>query len=747
MNTLPNREVNTVADDKAALPDPVSGEILLIVDDVAENRDLLGRRLERAGYGVLTAENGPEALRIIEEKEVSLVLLDIMMPGMSGIEVLKILRTSHSPVDLPVVMVSALTESNEVVEALNLGANDYITKPVDLPVAIARIKMQVSRKRSEEAVRKSEERYALAARGTNEGLWDWDIPSNRIEYSTQWKALFGCADQAIESSTEEWFSRIHEEDRGRIESELGASLADEQQNQFTSEYRIHHKDCDYRWVLTRGVIIRSSEGAPLRMVGSVTDITTSKAFDTLTGLPNRLLFIESLTEAIRECASDHEKRFALLFLDLDRFKVVNDSLGHMVGDRLLERVARRLESSVRLSRDHKNPDKLARFGLARFGGDEFAVLLSDIKNPNDPVLVAMRLLDRIRAPFQLEGREVFIGLSIGVALGDCHYASAADMLRDADTAMYRAKSAGGGRYQVFTEGMRTDAQERLELENDLRRALQNKELLLYFQPKVQLNTGRVAGFEALLRWRHPKHGIISPGKVIPIAEETGLIVPIGTSILEEACRKLKQWQDHFPADPPLSMAVNISVKQLLQPDFVDVVHRVLEVTEIPPASLSLEITESVVFQETGNIEQILDSLKALGVLLEVDDFGTGYSSLNRLDRYPFDAIKIDQSFVFRMGTDKRSADVIRGVVALAKRLNIGLIAEGIENGNNAEVLDMIGCTQGQGFYFSKPMLGEEVEQQLEKHRASGAWRPREMYKAGGDHASNAEPPSVPEQGA
>lgn len=729
-NTLPSHDVNTAAEkpNNAKASEPAV-DILLIVDDVPENRDLLGRRLERSGYKVITAGSGPEALRILEENSVSLVLLDIMMPEMSGIEVLKVLRKTHSQSELPVVMVSALTESSDVVEALNLGANDYITKPVDLPIAIARIKTQLSRKQSEEAVRKSEERLALAAKGSNEGVWDWDIAANRIEYSADWKAVFGCGDAPIGSSTEEWFSRIHEEDRARVESEVGATLTNEQQDQFMSEYRIRHGGYDYRWVLTRAAIIRDSQNAAIRMVGSTTDITASKAFDTLTGLPNRLLFVEKLSETIRACHKDTSKRFALLFLDLDRFKVVNDSLGHVVGDRLLEQVARRLEGSIRLSRHSGNPDKLARFGLARFGGDEFAVLLSEIKNNTDPEVVAMRLLDKIRAPFQLENREVFVGLSIGIALGDSRYATPAEVLRDADTAMYRAKAAGGTRYQIFTEGMRTEAQERLELENDLRRALENKELALDFQPKVQLQTGCVAGFEALLRWRHPKHGLIPPAKFIPIAEETGLIVPIGTSILKEACSKLREWQDRFPADPPLNMAVNVSVKQLLQPDFVDVVRDALLDAGIPPSSLSLEITESVVLHDSSSILETLYALKRLGVQLDLDDFGTGYSSLSRLDRYPFDSIKIDKSFVFRMGNDKRSADVIRSLVAMAKRLNLGLVAEGIENSDNAEVLDMIGCAQGQGFYFSKPMSGEEVADQIEKHRTAGSWRPRQMYKA------------------
>ncbi len=724
MNITRNAGAN-ILQDESAKPNVAqpSSESLLIVDDNPDNRDMLARRLKRAGYGVAEAENGPDALRLIAEQNFTLVLLDIMMPGMSGIEVLKTVRTEHSPSKLPVIMVSALTESNEVAEALNLGANDYITKPLDFPVAIARIKMQVTRKRSEEAIRKSEERYALAAKGANEGLWDWDIAANHIEYSPEWKAILGYENDSIGDSTEAWFSRIHEEDRIRVESDLSSSLADKQQSQFVSEYRIQHKSRDYRWAVSRATIVRSPEGAPIRIVGSLTDITKTKAFDTLTGLPNRLLFVEDLSDVVRDCASKPLKRFALLFLDLDRFKIVNDSLGHVIGDRLLEQVSRRLEGSIRLSKEREKPDKVARFGLARFGGDEFAILLSEIKDPNDAVLVAMRVLDRIRAPFQLDNREVFINVSIGIAIGDSLYESPTEILRDADTAMYRAKSAGGGRYHVFDEAMRTDAQERLELENDLRQAIQNRELTPFFQPKVELKTGNVIGFEVLLRWHHPKFGEISPGKFIPIAEETGLIVPIGAWVLEQACHKIQQWQNKFTIDPPLTMAVNVSVKQLLHPEFLATVRRVLAETAIPPSSLSLEITESVVFQESANVIHILDSLKELGIHLEVDDFGTGYSSLNRLDRYPFDSIKIDRSFVARMGTDKRSEDIIQGIVSLAKMLHLGLVAEGIEDGKNAELLASIGCTHGQGYYFSKAIAANEIELELEKHQSSGTWQP------------------------
>lgn len=681
-------------------------ERLLVVDDEESNRDLMSRRFRRAGYSVATAADGQQALQWTQNNRVDLVLLDIMMPRTSGLALLKTLRATYTSSQLPIIMVSAIHESDQIVEALGQGANDYITKPIDFSVAVARIRTQLLRKKADEALRESEERYALAALGTKDGLWDWNREADQINYSTRWKELLGYEEKEIGTAPQEWLSRIHPEDRARVDAEFTQHLAKGDKAEFVSEHRIQHKNGSYRWMLCRGVTVQPASGSPGRMVGSLSDITTSKAFDSLTGLPNRVLFVEKVAALLQQTSKPEAKTFAVLFIDLDGFKVINDSLGHDVGDQLLKAMARRLQDAVRSDRKGCHDE------VARFGGDEFAVLVTNLANSDEGVLVAERILERLRALFKLEDREVFIGASIGIAMADPQYETPTEILRDADTAMYRAKSSGRSQCRLFDAAMRANAVERLELQNDLPKAIENKELALYYQPKVRLDTGKLFGFEALLRWKHPDYGFISPLRFIPIAEETGLIISVGAWVLEETCRQLRTWQDNFPSDPPLQISLNVSVKQLDHPGFVDCVRKALQETGVPPHSLQLELTESVLLAEGEATTKILYELKDLGVGLSVDDFGTGYSSLNRLDRYPFDNIKIDQSFINRLGQDERSAKVIRSIVMLAQNLKIDVIAEGVERLEQAEQLLHLGCQSGQGYLFAKPLPVEEAESLL-----------------------------------
>ena len=680
---------------------------LLVVDDEEANRDLLSRRLNRAGYSVEIAADGEQALQMIADREIELVLLDIMMPGMSGLELLKLLRATYSPTALPVIMVSALNESERVVEALNLGANDYITRPIDFPVATARINSHLARKWTEEALRESEERYALAARGANDGLWDWDLKANRIYYSPRWKEMLGYSEHDIGDNPDEWLTRIHDEDWKRVNSELTSHWSQQNQGEYISEHRILHKNGSYRWVLSRGIVLHAKNGDATRMAGSLTDITDSKAYDVLTGLPNRVLFTERLIRSIEQTRSKPSNLFAVLFVDLDRFKVVNDSLGHLVGDQLLVGVTKRLGLSVRVEKLGRGEDI-----IARLGGDEFAILLTNLDRQADAVTIADRIQQDIHDPFSLEGREVYTTASIGIAISDAHYRTPEEILRDADTAMYRAKALGGARCVVFDAVMRANAIDRLDLENDLRKALERNELAVYYQPKMNLATEKIIGFEALIRWQHPTRGLVLPGKFIPLAEETGLIVPIGLWILREACLTLKKWHTQVSTDPPVEGSVNVSVKQFQQAGFVEDVARILEETELNPSTLQLEITESVLMDDAGFATSILYRLKALGIGLKIDDFGTGYSCLNYLHQLPFDSLKIDRSFVVNMTKDKSSADVVHTILTLARNLTLQVIAEGIETEEQLEHLKSLGCIYGQGFYFSEPLPKDIAEDYL-----------------------------------
>jgi diguanylate cyclase (GGDEF)-like protein/PAS domain S-box-containing protein len=676
---------------------------LLVVDDNPDNLDLLSRRLKRAGYAVESASGALEALAVIEAKEIDLVLLDSMMPGMSGIELLRLLRATRGPEQLPVIMVTAHSASERVVEALNQGANDYITKPVDFPIALARIQSQLARKRAEEAIRVSEERYSLAVRGANDGLWDWDLRQNRIYYSQRWKELLGLDSAGISDSPEEWRSRVHPADRDAFDTEL-AKVWRGGADGLLLEQRIERADGTYCWMLVRGHV-RRENGDPVRMAGSCTDITDNKAFDSLTGLPNRTLLSERIQRAM-EARRSVQAQFALLLLDLDRFKIVNDSLGHLAGDRLLTAFAQRLQSAVR---DGWAATRTAGpHVVARLGGDEFAVLLENLREPTSAEAVAERVLAATQAPFVVDGRALFTTASIGIALGEDSHTTPDEVIRDADTALYRAKALGRARVHLFSADLRVAAVDRLEVENDLRRALDNGELRAYYQPKISLGDNRLVGFEALLRWQHPTRGLVLPGAFISIAEETGLIIPVGKWILREACRQLRSWQADFPHEAPLEVSVNLSPRQFRDPDLTAALRDVLAETGIPPYTLQLEITESVLVEDQELAVQILQEITALGVGVKLDDFGTGYSSLNYLTRLPCDSLKIDRSFVTGMCQDENAREIIRTILSLAQNLRMHVTAEGIETRDQAAALRNLGCDYGQGYYFAKPMPAESA---------------------------------------
>jgi diguanylate cyclase (GGDEF)-like protein/PAS domain S-box-containing protein len=557
-----------------------------------------------------------------------------------------------------------------------------------------------ARTTAENALRDSEERYALAMNGANDGLWDWDLKTGTIYFSSRWKAMLGLCEEEVSDQPEEWLDRAHPGDAARLRGELEAHWAG-RTTEFQFEGRMRHKDGGYRWTLSRGLAIRAADGRVTRMAGSQTDITEAKVSDPLTGLANRILFTDRLTRSIEQIQREPDRLFGVLFLDLDRFKVINDSLGHLAGDELLVDIAQRLCATVRSS--DLAPHLPGPCIVARLGGDEFAVLLENIETPEDARCVADRILRDLSAPFHLQGRVVFTTVSIGVALGNREYGAAEEILRDADTAMYAAKASGKARYAVFDAAMGTRAVARLEIETDLRRALAADELVLHYQPEVALRTGKIIGFEALVRWRHPKRGLVSPNEFIPIAEETGLIVPLGDWVLEQACQKMRQWQLEFPDLCDLKISVNLSGKQFASPDLVPVVEQVLRNSGLRPECLDLEITESVLMEDADAAIRTLLDLKALGVGLQIDDFGTGYSSLSYLHRLPFDTLKIDRSFVSSMGIQEDGLEIVRTIMALAQSLRMRVVAEGVENRSQLAYLRDMGCGFGQGYHFFKPL--------------------------------------------
>jgi diguanylate cyclase (GGDEF)-like protein/PAS domain S-box-containing protein len=561
------------------------------------------------------------------------------------------------------------------------------------------------RKMAEDALRESEERYALAAHGANDGLWDWKLDTDEIYFSPRWMRMLGYHDRDVWTHPEDWLSRIHPADQERVRAQLSAHCRGVVP-EFSAEYRIRHSSGSYVWMLTRGIAVRHANGAPFRIAGSQTDITEGKVADTLTELPNRLYFLDKLESAISSKALPGARPFAVLFLDLDRFKVVNDSLGHAAGDQLLVGVAQRLGSSVR-GQGLPGGTNSAASTVARLGGDEFAILIEGLQQEGDAVGVAERILKRLGSPFLIEGRQVFAASSVGIAMSSSAD-TPEDLLRNADTAMYHAKAHGRGRYEIFDPAMRQRAIARMELEADLKRALQAREFVLHYQPKVSLVSRRVTGFEALIRWNHPVRGLLFPGEFITIAEETGLIVALGRWTMEEACRQMASWRKRLPPGSPLTVSVNISFRQLAEPGLIDDVERILRETGLDPSALSVEMTESSIMENAQDAVAMLRRLKALNIGLEIDDFGTGYSSLSHLRQLPFDTLKIDRSFVKDLGEGDDSSEIINTILQLARSLSLDVVAEGVETTEQLATLRAMGCASGQGYYFARPMDPEKA---------------------------------------
>jgi diguanylate cyclase (GGDEF)-like protein/PAS domain S-box-containing protein len=575
--------------------------------------------------------------------------------------------------------------------------------------ALGIVREVTERRQAEEALRESQARYALAARAAHDGLWDWNLETQVIFFSPRWKEMAGLSEIDLGGRPADWFDRVHPDDAERLRAGIEAHLS--AATEFLEcEYRLLHGDGNYRWMLCRGLAVRTDGGQALRLAGSQTDVTARKAaeeqiqhdalHDALTGLPNRTLFMDRLGGALVRARRRSDYPFAVLVLDLDRFKVVNDSLGHAAGDRLLVEMATRLQSSLR------DGDT-----VSRLGGDEFACLLDDAGGAADAAIVANRILEALRVPFTLDGQEIYASASIGIALGSSECERAEDLLRDADTAMDQAKALGKSRHALFQPAMRGRALAELSLESDLRRALERRELRLHFQPVVSLGTGRLAGFEALLRWQHPVRGLIAPGEFIPLAEATGLIIPMGLWVLRTACRQMETWQSLTSGTPPLWVSVNLSGKQLVESRLAEHVENILRDARLDPPSLSLEITESVLIENADVARAVLERLRELGVRVQIDDFGTGFSSLGYLRRLPADGLKVDRSFIGRIAED---IEIVRAIVGLGRSLNLDVVAEGVETADQLDRARDLGCAYAQGFFLCRPLERHAAEAFIRK---------------------------------
>jgi PAS domain S-box-containing protein len=571
--------------------------------------------------------------------------------------------------------------------------------------------MQLQRVRRQLADR--DELFQLITENAADLIAVVDGAGNRLYNSPAYFKVLGYSEEELRASSS--IDQIHPSDRERVLQAAAKARASGHGERL--EYRIRHKNGDWRILESTASPIQNSNRNLDRLVIVNRDITERKRaeemlehralHDVLTELPNRALFVDRLQHSLIRARRHSDYTFVVLFIDIDGFKVLNDSLGHAAGDELLIQVAKRLSACFRetdtVSRSATALNsKLTNDGLARLGGDEFTVLLDDVSEPSDAIRVARRILDKIALPFEIGGQQIVISASIGIAASSNAYEGAEDVLRDAEIAMYRAKQAGKARCEVFDPAMHSNAVRRLKLETDLRRGIEHGELLVYYQPIISLESGRIIGFEALSRWKTVQ-GMVSPLDFIPIADETGLIIPMNRALYFEACQQLKSWQSKLDCAPPLIMSLNITPRQFAQPDLAKEIGDILAQSGINPSAVNLEITETIAMGDADHAFSVLSDLKALGVRLSIDDFGTGYSSLSRLPRFPIDALKIDRVFISQMSTDHDNHEIVRLIIMLAHSLGLKVVAEGTETQDEVNELKHLKCEMVQGFLYSPPV--------------------------------------------
>ncbi|UTW03586.1 EAL domain-containing protein [Amphritea atlantica] len=726
----------------------MSGEIdskpaayrVLVVDDDLTARILASHSLEQEGFEVLLADNGVIALQAFQEAQPDIVLMDVEMPGLNGFDVCRQLRNMPCGKLVPILMATGQDDIDSVREAYAAGATDFVTKPFNWKILGHRLNYMIRASNTTEQLRqlqKSETRLGNAQRIARLGNWEWHLNSGEVYWSDQFYQLLGGKRGLTHAGLRTFLRCVPANERPQMRHWL-EQLLNCRYSGFMSgiNHSIGLPGRNAKSVQHQAEVFCDEQGNTTIIAGTMLDVSELKQaqdqvlrlarFDSLTGLSNRSVFCDRVQLAIDQ-ADRKGCLGAVLFLDLDNFKRINDTFGHGIGDLLLQEVARRLTDSVRTTdRVGSHSDQPGLYAtdtdlpvvteggppplVARFGGDEFTVLLPEINQIRDAENVARRILESIGLSIDLAGHEVVITPSIGIAIFPHHGEDVDSLMKNVDAAMYYVKHAGKNGYELFVKSMNVVAKRRLELESHLRHAIAENELSLNYQPQVAMSSGKIVGVEALLRWNSRQLGFVSPVEFIPIAEETGLIAPIGEWVIREACRQTRQWQ--LQGLPQIRVAVNLSVRQFARQNLEKLVNQVLLDTGLPVDCLELEITENMLMDDVEGSVETLHRLKALGVQLAIDDFGTGYSSLSYLKRFPIDRLKVDRSFITHVTTDPGDASVTQAIIAVAHNLGLSVTAEGVEEVSQLKFLQQHACEEVQGFLFSRPLIADDLAELL-----------------------------------
>lgn len=704
---------------------PGTGTLILVVDGDRLIRTIAREALENEGFAVAEAGDGAEALIVCQELDPGVVLLDLSGDDADAIEFCRNLRERESDGEAatPVLVMASDQRVEPIREALDAGASDFVPKPIRWPLLGTRVRFLLRNSGDVGSARRGVASYEKAQKIAGVGSWEWRPATKDMLWSDVTYEILGFDAHVDRASYERFWDSVHADDRASAREQTEEAFFAEEV--FALQHRIVHPQGEVRYVQLRGEWLSGSDGEDPWVAGTIQDITEQRNaedqirymanYDGLTGLVNRRYFNERLEAAIEHADADGSM-LALLYVDLDRFKRLNDTLGHSVGDRVLQIVAERLNEYVRRT------DTVGRFcveesepadfdtAVSRLGGDEFSVLLPRVSDASSAEEVAARLLAELGAPIVVEGHEVTTTASIGIALypGDGEAANA--LLQHSDRAMYAAKQAGRNLYRTYTASMDASSHRRFGLERQLRGAIEREELNLYYQPKVDLKTGRVVGMEALLRWTNDEFGVVSPTEFISVCEETGLILPIGEWAMRTACRQNRAWQE--AGFEPLRVAVNVSIVQFQRQNIGSTVAAILQECELDPSLLEIEITESVMLQDAEAIAVVLRDLRHMGVGVALDDFGTGYSSLSFISNFPLDSLKMDRSFVRNVDSDNSAAAIAQAVIAMAHGLELQVVAEGVDLDAQADFLREQGCDQMQGFLISGAVAAEDFEQFL-----------------------------------